>query len=61
MGFPPDQGGIGLGVALTSLIFLTAILATVIWLTVTRRDVIGAREADSPQRRSWWPIRAGSA
>ncbi len=48
MGFPPDQGGIGLGVALTSLIFLTAILATVIWLTVTRRDVIGAREADSP-------------
>lgn len=47
MGFPPDQGGLGLGVALTSLIFLTAILATVIWLTVTRRDVIGADAAGS--------------
>jgi uncharacterized membrane-anchored protein len=40
MGFPPDQQGLGLGTAVTSLIFLTAILATVIYLTITRSDVI---------------------
>jgi uncharacterized membrane-anchored protein len=42
MGFPPDQQGLGLGTAVTSLIFLTAILATVIYLTVTRSDVMEA-------------------
>ena len=36
LGFPPDQRGLGLGVALTSAIFLTAILATVLYLTRTR-------------------------
>ena len=40
LGFPPDQRGLGLGVALTSAIFLTAILATVLYLTRTRADVI---------------------
>ena len=40
LGFPPDQQGLGLGTAVTSVIFLTAILATVIYLTVTRSDVI---------------------
>jgi uncharacterized membrane-anchored protein len=40
LGFPPDQWGLGLGVALTSAIFLTAILATVLYLTRTRADVI---------------------
>lgn len=40
LGFPRDQQGLGLGVAITSVIFLTAILATVIYLTVTRADVI---------------------
>jgi uncharacterized membrane-anchored protein len=40
LGFPPDQRGLGLGVALTSVIFLTAILATVLYLTRTRADVI---------------------
>ena len=40
LGFPPDQQGLGLGVALTSAIFLTAILATVLYLTRTRADVI---------------------
>ena len=39
-GFPADQQGLGLGVALTSVIFLTAILATVLYLTRTRADVI---------------------
>ena len=40
LGFPPDQRGLGLGVALTTAIFLTAILATVLYLTRTRADVI---------------------
>ncbi len=34
------EGGVGLGTAGTSVVFLAAILATVIYLTVTRRDVI---------------------
>src|SRR5882757_3357427 len=40
LGLPQDQQGLGLGVALTSVIFLTAILATVLYLTRTRADVI---------------------
>jgi uncharacterized membrane-anchored protein len=40
LGFPMDQQGLGLGVAITSVIFLTAILVTVVYLTVTRADVI---------------------
>ncbi len=47
LGFPKDQQGLGLGVALTSVIFLAAILATVIYLTVTRADVI---ERNDPPR-----------
>lgn len=34
------EGGLGLGTAGTSVLFLAAILVTVIYLTVTRRDVI---------------------
>ncbi len=41
MGFPTTDGGLGLGVGLTSLIFLTAILATVIYLSITRVDTVG--------------------
>ena len=48
LGFPKDQQGLGLGVAITSLIFLTAILATVIYLSITRADVI---EKPSEERR----------
>jgi uncharacterized membrane-anchored protein len=48
MGFPPDQQGLGLGTAVTSLIFLTAILATVIYLTVTRSDVIETAAGTKP-------------
>ena len=47
LGFPKDQQGLGLGVAITSVIFLTAILATVVYLTVTRADVIN--DADTPR------------
>lgn len=42
-GFPAADGGLGLGVGLTSVIFLTAILATIIYLTVTRADAIDNR------------------
>jgi uncharacterized membrane-anchored protein len=44
LGFPKDQQGLGLGVAITSVIFLAAILATVIYLTLTRADVIDKLE-----------------
>lgn len=47
-GFPTDQQGLGLGVALTSVIFLAAILATVVYLSVTRADVIEQTEAVTP-------------
>ncbi|BBZ30164.1 hypothetical protein MMAD_44590 [Mycolicibacterium madagascariense] len=46
LGFSKSQQGLGLGVALTSVIFLGAILATVVYLTVTRADVID--EPDAP-------------
>lgn len=37
---PPDNGGLGLGTTVTSATFLAAILATVVYLAVTKRDVI---------------------
>jgi uncharacterized membrane-anchored protein len=45
LGFPKAEQGLGLGVAITSVIFLAAILATVAYLTVTHADVI-----DKPER-----------
>ncbi len=41
---PSTDHGLGLGTALTSAIFLTAILATVVYLTLTRSDVIEEHE-----------------
>ncbi len=35
----PDDGGLGLGTVITSALFLGAILITVIYLTVTKKDV----------------------
>ncbi len=37
---PSGEGGLGLGTNLTSIIFLTTILALVVYLAVTKRDVI---------------------
>jgi uncharacterized membrane-anchored protein len=37
---PKEDGGLGLGTTVTSVIFLTAILVLVIYLSVTKRDVI---------------------
>jgi uncharacterized membrane-anchored protein len=39
-----DDGGLDLGTVITSAIFLIAILATVIYLTATKRDVIKTSE-----------------
>lgn len=45
-----DDGGLGLGTIMTSAIFLIAILATVTYLTITRKDTIAI--ADLPLARS---------
>ncbi|MFD8141614.1 hypothetical protein [Streptomyces sp. NPDC059708] len=53
LGSPGGDGGLGLGTAMTSVIFLLAILATVVYLTLSRSDVIEAREpARSPRTPS---------
>jgi uncharacterized membrane-anchored protein len=46
---PTEEGGLGLGTILTSLIFLSTILALVLYLTRSKRDVIAvsAVEADA--------------
>ncbi|MEV7416183.1 hypothetical protein [Streptomyces sp. NPDC089919] len=44
LGAPRAEGGLGLGTAVTSVLFLAAILATVCYLTYSRRDVIEARD-----------------
>jgi uncharacterized membrane-anchored protein len=41
----PEDGGLGLGTIVTSALFLSAILATVVYLTVTKKDV--PREEDA--------------
>lgn len=46
LGFPREQQGLGLGVGVTSLIFLAAIAATVVYLSISRADVISERESD---------------
>lgn len=53
----PDQG-LGLGTLVTSLIFLTAILATVVYLTITKSDIIEQRDRTPKyhQPRREWPL-----
>ena len=41
----PADGGLGLGTVITSGLFLAAILATVIYLAMTKKDVIDVKEA----------------
>jgi uncharacterized membrane-anchored protein len=43
---PTKAGGLGLGTTVTSLIFLAAILTTVVFLTVTKVDRIEGRDVD---------------
>lgn len=40
LGLTPEEGGLGLGTFTTSLIFLAAILATVVYLTISKADVV---------------------
>lgn len=42
---PTNHGGLGLGATLTSVIFIGGILATVTYLSVTKRDVISNTES----------------
>jgi len=46
---PPDKGGLGLGTIATSVIFLVTILSLVVYLTITRRDVIERPHASRDQ------------
>lgn len=45
LGLTPAEGGLGLGTLLTSTIFLAAILATVVYLSISKADVV-ERAAD---------------
>ncbi|MGH1555937.1 hypothetical protein ACRAWF_41275 [Streptomyces sp. L7] len=40
---PTGDGGLGLGTVVTSVLFLAVILGLVVFLTVTRKDVIDRR------------------
>lgn len=51
LALPKADGGLGLGTAKTSILFLAAILATVAYLTVTRRDVIEDESPHEPAPR----------
>ena len=74
LALPKADGGLGLGTAKTSILFLGAILATVVYLTITRRDVIEDEAPHEPRRatrtgsgscsstsRSWRSPPAGSS
>jgi hypothetical protein len=54
---PPSQQGLGVGTAITSVIFLAAILATVVYLTVMRSDVIEDHEKAHTPRVATRPAR----
>jgi uncharacterized membrane-anchored protein len=45
---PTEEGGLGLGTNLTSIIFLSTILALVIYLAVSKRDVIRSGAVAAP-------------
>jgi uncharacterized membrane-anchored protein len=54
---PSSQGGLGLGATVTSLIFVAAIIVTVVYLSATKADVIGGEAttpADQPTRGGMW-------
>ena len=52
---PAEQGGLGLGTTITSIVFLVAILGIVVFLTVSRVDVITEDDAVRTE-----PIERGS-
>ncbi len=48
---PVNEGALGLGTIATSLIFLSAILSLVVYLTVSKRDLIVVSPTDAPLKR----------
>ena len=46
-----DNGGLGLGATVTSAVFLSAILAVVVYLAVTRRDALDVPAAQEPDEK----------
>jgi uncharacterized membrane-anchored protein len=44
---PVEESGLGLGTILTSVIFLTAILALVVYLTISKRDLIAVSATEA--------------
>lgn len=52
---PSDLGGLGLGATVTSLIFVAAIVATVVYLSASKADVISGRTIERPEA----PARGG--
>jgi uncharacterized membrane-anchored protein len=54
---PSSQGGLGLGATVTSLIFVAAIIVTVVYLSATKADVIAGQAVvpvDQPTRGGMW-------
>lgn len=49
LGLTPAEGGIGLGTFATSILFLVAILATVVYLTVSKKDIVERPRNDTVQ------------
>ncbi|WP_067252037.1 hypothetical protein [Streptomyces sp. DSM 15324] len=47
---PTGDGGLGLGTVITSALFLTVILALVVYLSVTRRDVTEPQRGTRPEQ-----------
>ncbi len=56
---PASEGGLGLGAAATSAIFLSAILAVVVYLAVTRKDRIEIPDAPAAKSGSRPGLQAG--
>jgi uncharacterized membrane-anchored protein len=54
---PVEETGLGLGTILTSVIFLSAILSLVVYLTISKRDLIAVSSLDG--RLSEEPLGAG--
>jgi uncharacterized membrane-anchored protein len=54
---PKSEQGLGIGTALTSVIFLAAIVATVVYLTISRADVAPVDEVAAANVRSTNPVR----
>ncbi len=53
---PVKYGGLGLGATITSIIFVSAILLTVVFLSITKKDLIPAKPASAPINRKPYAV-----